>query len=278
MILNHETYQINGKVVFQRVCFQPPFKPSVTYDQEACFIYSLSGNGKLYGGLEQDQVFSSESMLMKCGSFLNHWKSAERDQPCEIIAIHVTPEILQTIYQDEIPAFLRQSASSSHMVFHKIPQQKVIDEYIKGLVFYFDHPSLIDEALICLKIKELILLLHHINHPELKALLGALFDPVELTFKSIVNAHLYEDLEVKDLASLTNDSLSTFKRKFKKIFQDTPARYITEKKLEKAAQLLRSTDLRVTDICYDCGFRDVSSFSKSFSRKFQLAPSLYRNA
>ncbi|MEM6723703.1 MAG: AraC family transcriptional regulator, partial [Bacteroidota bacterium] len=102
--------------------------------------------------------------------------------------------------------------------------------------------------------------------------------PIELSFKSIIQAHLYRDLEVKDFASLTNDSMSTFKRKFKKIFQDTPARYIAEKKLEKAASLLRSTDLRIKDICYDCGFRDVSTFSKSFSRKYDLSPSAYRNA
>ncbi|MEM8908301.1 MAG: AraC family transcriptional regulator [Bacteroidota bacterium] len=277
MILKYEDYKLNGVSVFERVAFSPPFKPSVTYEQEACFIYSISGNGMLYGGLEKDTVQSKESVLMKCGSFLNHWKSADRGQPCEIITIHITPDILNTIYENKIPDFLTKSTGRSDKIFKKIPRKTIVDEYIKGLVFYFDNPFLINEELIILKLKELILLLHNANYDDLSALLSALFSPLQLTFKSIVQAHLFEELEIKDFAALTNTSLSTFKRKFKQIFNDTPAQYITNKRLEKAAQLLKLTDHRITDICFDCGFNDLSTFSKSFSKKYQLPPSEYRN-
>ena len=119
MILKYEHYQLNNKSVFERVTFSPPFKPSVTYVDEACFVYSISGNGKLFGGIESEKVSSNESILMKCGSFLNHWMSAKADLPCEIIAIHITPDILETIYENKIPEFLTQPPKYSNKVFQK---------------------------------------------------------------------------------------------------------------------------------------------------------------
>ena len=278
MILKYEAYELKGTTVFERVEFKAPFKPSVTYEQEACFIYSLEGDGMLYGGLEQENVQSNESILMKCGSFLNHWKSSKRNKPCEVIAIHFTPEVLGFIYEHKIPEFLNDKRVKSNKIFTRVPHEKIIDEYIKGLVFYFDNPTLINDDLIVLKIKELILLLYNINHTGIRELMASLFDPVLLSFKSIIQAQLFEDLEIKDYAALTSMSLSTFKRRFKQVFNDTPARYIINKRLEKAAGLLKFTDKRVTDVCFECGFSSLSTFSRSFSKKYQVVPSDYKQS
>ncbi len=277
MILSYIDYKLDNVSVFERVIFRPPFKPSVTYDQEACFIYSISGNGLLFGGIEKEKVLSSESILMKCGSFLNHWNSADKGKECEIIAIHITPDILNIIYENKIPSFLCSNKKVSNKIFQKIPHYSIIDEYIKGLLFYFDHSYLIDENLIILKLKELILLLYNINYKDLREMLHSLFKPSELSFKSIVQTHLFEGLEIKELAALTNTSISTFKRKFKQIFNDTPANYISNQRLEKAARLLKLSDQQITSICFECGFNDLSSFSKAFSKKYLVSPSVYRN-
>ena len=193
MILKYEDYKLNDKSVFERVTFSPPFKPSVTYENEACFIYSLSGSGMLYGGVKKQQINSRESFLMKCGSFLNHWQSSDEGCPSEIIAIHITPDILTKIYADKIPSFLASSNRYPKDVFQKISQHRIIDEFIKGLVFYFDNPVLINEELLVLKLKELILLLYNVNYQGTRELLASLFNPVELTFKSIIQAQLFEN-------------------------------------------------------------------------------------
>ncbi|MEM9001638.1 MAG: AraC family transcriptional regulator [Bacteroidota bacterium] len=277
MILNYEKHTLNSFPVFERVLFAPPFKPNVTYDKEACFIYSLSGNGISYGGLNRDKIFAGESLLMKCGSFVNHWQNTKHNAPCEIIVIHVTPDLLNSIYKDSLPDFLSPTNRASSKIFQRLPKNLVIDEFIKGLLFYFDHPELINEELIKLKIKELILLLYSIDHENIRALLQSLFTPVNLTFRAIIEAHIYEELEIKDYAALTNTSLSTFKRKFKQTFQQTPAAFLIGKRLEKAAELLKKTDRRITEICFDCGFKDLSTFSRSFAKRYSMSPSAFRN-
>ncbi|MEM9076862.1 MAG: AraC family transcriptional regulator [Bacteroidota bacterium] len=277
MIIKYEEYKLNDKSVFERVVFQPPFKPSVTYENEACFIYSKNGNGLSYGGLEKDNVVSKESILMKCGSFINHWQSADNGEPCEIIAIHFTPDIIKYVYQNETPSFLiADIENSSQKIFQVIPHSTIIDEYIKGMNFYFDNPPLINEELLILKIKELLLLLYNTNYSSIRDLLKSLFTPVELHFKSIINAHLFDDLSSQDLAALTNTSLTTFKRKFKEIFGESPVKYIQNKRLEKATELLKATHIQITDICYDCGFNSLSSFTRAFTKKYSKSPSKYR--
>ncbi|MEM9339919.1 MAG: AraC family transcriptional regulator, partial [Bacteroidota bacterium] len=194
----------------------------------------------------------------------------------EIIAIHVTPKILYQIYDNGLPDFLKSEGKRSSKILQNIPGQVVIDEFIKGLVFYFDNPELINEELIRLKTKELILLLYNINYENIRVLLQSLFTPVNLTFRSIVEAHLYEELEIADYAALTSSSVSTFKRKFKQTFNQTPSRFIIDKRLERASQLLKKTNLRITEICFDCGFKDLSTFSRSFTKKFGTSPSGFR--
>jgi AraC-like DNA-binding protein len=75
---------------------------------------------------------------------------------------------------------------------------------------------------------------------------------------------------------MTNLSLSSFKREFKKNYNDSPANYIRNKKLEKAADLLLISEERITDIAFDCGFNDLANFSTLFHDKFNCTPSAYR--
>jgi AraC-like DNA-binding protein len=91
-----------------------------------------------------------------------------------------------------------------------------------------------------------------------------------------VEAHLYSSISIVELARLTGRSLSTFKRDFETQFNDTPANFIKEKKLEKALELIQSTELSVSEICYEVGFQDTSHFTKTFKQKYNQSPSEYR--
>lgn len=64
MILKYENYELDDSIVFERVAFSAPFKPSVTYTDEACFVYSLSGEGVSYGGLATDAISQGEGILI----------------------------------------------------------------------------------------------------------------------------------------------------------------------------------------------------------------------
>ena len=72
-------------------------------------------------------------------------------------------------------------------------------------------------------------------------------------------------------------SLSTFKRNFKSVFNESPGRWITDKRITLASQFLNASDKTVSEIAYDCGFEDPSHFIKVFKKHVNVTPLVYRN-
>lgn len=85
------------------------------------------------------------------------------------------------------------------------------------------------------------------------------------------------NLKIEEFASLSNKSLSTFKREFKDIFNTTPSRWLKSKRLEFAKNLLLKTDLNINQICYDSGFINASHFIKSFKDKYKIPPHQFKS-
>ncbi len=61
-------------------------------------------------------------------------------------------------------------------------------------------------------------------------------------------------------------------RCLKKYYGTTPSEYINELRLSYAANLLASSNLNATDVCYECGFQNISWFYSEFSRKYGTTP------
>jgi len=97
-----------------------------------------------------------------------------------------------------------------------------------------------------------------------------------LRAKDLADARYFERLEVDDLASAAGLSRAHFSREFRRVFGETPHRYLLTRRLERAAALLRNTDRTVADICITVGLRSIGSFTTSFGRAFGMSPTTYR--
>lgn len=91
-----------------------------------------------------------------------------------------------------------------------------------------------------------------------------------------INEHLCETIRVSALADIAGMSESAFARFFRTRANRTVGQYITDVRLSRAAHALATTEKSVSEICYDCGFVNVSHFSKCFRRVKKLTPSEYR--
>ena len=67
-----------------------------------------------------------------------------------------------------------------------------------------------------------------------------------------------------------------FIRQFQALFGETPHQYRIRARLERAKDLLESSDYSVTDVCMEVGFSSLGSFSDLFARRVGMAPSVYR--
>ncbi|WP_298861855.1 AraC family transcriptional regulator [uncultured Gimesia sp.] len=88
--------------------------------------------------------------------------------------------------------------------------------------------------------------------------------------------HYQERIQVSDLADLIYLSVSQFDRKFKKLYQITPQKYILRVRINAACQSLIRTEKRISEIALESGFYDQSYFTKQFVNVMDVSPSEYR--
>ena len=102
------------------------------------------------------------------------------------------------------------------------------------------------------------------------------------TYIRIVNAKLFIDENYQEPIDLDVVSKKAFfsrfhfHRLFTKIYKKTPHQYITQKRINKAKELL-SNNKAVTEVCNEVGFESIGSFSILFKKEIGFAPTYYRN-
>lgn len=85
-----------------------------------------------------------------------------------------------------------------------------------------------------------------------------------------------EPLDLDAVAAHAGYSRYHFVRAFKAVYGQTPGRYLSHRRIERAEDLLRSANVTVTEICTLVGFSSLGTFSKRFKEQTGLTPSAYR--
>lgn len=279
MVIDYKKFELFGKSFIQKVVLKPPFEFAFPVAEQACFLYMLEGEMQYQSQAQDDQIYipANHSLLLNCINSGKQIHETNANSKGEIVIVTFHPDILKKIYERELPLIFQQSNKVTNQSRGKINNDFLIQKYIEGLLFYFENPSLVNDEILILKLKEIILLLSQTQNAEtIQVILSQIISPANYSFKQIIEANLFLQVSVEELAEKINLSLSSFKREFKKLYNDSPANYIKIKRLERAAELLLISDERITDIAFNCGFNDLANFTKSFHDKYNTTPTNYR--
>ena len=85
-----------------------------------------------------------------------------------------------------------------------------------------------------------------------------------LRAKDRMDAASHEEWPVRRLARVSGVSEAHFARSFKQAFGVPPHRYLLTRRIERATALLRDTDLSITEIAFDTGWRSLGTFGRTF--------------
>lgn len=94
--------------------------------------------------------------------------------------------------------------------------------------------------------------------------------------RDLADRRYAEALDLATLASAAGVSKYHFARCFAKTFGETPMRYLTKRRVERAQDLLRSANLTVTEISEMVGYRSLGSFTSRFTAEVGVSPTEYR--
>ncbi len=89
-------------------------------------------------------------------------------------------------------------------------------------------------------------------------------------------ANLGEKLTIGDLARKFRIAPTSFKECFREIYGESVHAYLLNRRMERAAELLRTTQLPVFQIAESVGYSSASQFGVEFKRRYSLSPLSYR--
>ena len=94
--------------------------------------------------------------------------------------------------------------------------------------------------------------------------------------RDLIDRGYAEDLDLDTLAAAAGLSRYHFLRSFRGAYGCTPGQHLTRRRIERAQDLLRATNLTVTEVCHLVGYASLGSFSSRFSRLVGTSPSAYQ--
>lgn len=149
--------------------------------------------------------------------------------------------------------------------------------FFQSMRTYFSGREKPSEPLLRLKLKELVLsVLTSGRNPALAAYFRRIGETDAPSVAGIMEANFRYNLSLEEYAKLCHRSLSSFKREFQAHFQESPGKWLLQKRLDHAAALLRGSRMNVTEVVFESGFEDVSHFSRVFKGRFGVPPASFR--
>lgn len=138
-----------------------------------------------------------------------------------------------------------------------------------------------DESERFIQLLQILNLIAKSNEYNLLASLGYRNESVKNTHRinivlDYIVQHYQEDLNLDKIAGLINMNKNAFCRFFKKGTRKSLFQVINEVRIGKAKQLLTETDMNVLQICFACGFNNISNFNKAFKKSMNVSPLIYR--
>lgn len=174
---------------------------------------------------------------------------------------------------DSLHGSKKKSRRTEQQSFVSIRKNPFIRHYIASLDLLLKSGRPVSDAMMRLKLEELLLHLAEYDPEALRSFQPSKqnsFDDLEI--RKAAEANIVSNITVEELAFLCNMSLSTFKRRFTKIYKTSPNRWLLQQRMKRAAKLLLHFREKPGEVYHKVGYENHSSFSQSFRQAYGMSP------
>jgi AraC-like DNA-binding protein len=242
------------------------FKTEVVFDHHM-LVWFISGETKIIQA-DRSYVFKAGDIFLIPRNLLATIIHYPVDGlPNKSVVMHLTTERLRAFY-NQIPLEPKVSATQKIKSFNKHP---LLESCLASLIPYFDVQEKFPENIASLKITEAISVLRTIDK-NIDTILANFEEPHKIDLADFMEKNFMFNMPLEKFGYLTGRSLTTFKRDFHKIFNITPQRWLTQKRLALAHYQLAEKKRKPIEVYLEIGFENLSHFSSAFKKQFGLTP------
>ena len=217
---------------------------------------------------------TGELMILSKGSYLIHQALPENGL-FKSIVLYFRNEFLA----DFFIKYGKPTEKGKHTdktSFLKYKQDAFIKNYIHSLQVLMQSPKIYSPEFKALKAEELLVYLLHHDPGKLWSLSVMAKDNEEMTVRKVAESKIGTPITVEELAFLCNTSLSSFKRRFIKIYGLPPQKWMVQQKMKMAVALLKHPDERPGSVFERVGYENHSSFTKAFKYQYGITPKAFQ--
>jgi AraC family transcriptional regulator, exoenzyme S synthesis regulatory protein ExsA len=217
---------------------------------------------------------AGELMVLARGSYLIHQALPEKGL-FKSIVIYFTNEFLAKFFI-KYSSLAKEKKHTAQTPFLKYEQDIFIKNYILSLQALMQSPQVYSPEFKELKTEELLLYLLQHDSVKLQSLSVMAKDNEDMAIRKVVESTIETPITVNELAFLCNTSLSSFKRRFIKIYGLPPQKWMVQQKMQMAAGLLKHPGERSGSVFEKVGYENHSSFTKAFKQQYGITPTAFQ--
>ncbi len=250
-----------------RSCYIGPEISPEQFIPEHFFLYIAKGLIHGYDGNKKQTLQAGEYCLVIKNRLASYNKEKVNNEFEKVVIVF--DEVFLKKFQEKYKATATDFKTSK--AFLQLEKSGLVPNFIHSLLPYYNHSGKIDKAFADVKREELLIILLQ-NQPDLA---GIFFDygiPEKINLEAFMNRNFKFNVSIQRFAYLTGRSLSAFKRDFKQTFNETPNRWLIQKRLQEAHFLIDKKKQKPSEIYLELGFEDLSHFSFAFKKQFGLSP------
>jgi len=248
-------------------CYEDKLFKSDLIFEDHMLVWFISGETKI---IQAESTFSFKAgdiFLIPRNELATIINYPKNGLPHKTVVMHLSAERLKKFYEktehsNKIP---------SQQKIYRFSNHPLLESCLASLIPYFEVESEFPESLATLKIEEALNILRLID-PSVDSVLANFDVPGKIDLVDFMQRNFMFNMSLKKLGYLTGRSLSTFNRDFKKLFNTTPQKWLTDKRLELAYYQLAEKKKKPTEIYLEVGFEDLSHFSFIFKKKYGVSP------
>ena len=252
-------------------CYIGPEISPEQFIPEHFFLYLIEGNMTAYDGTREYRIQARDSGIARRNHLAKYNKQKVNEQFEKVVVIF-DQDFLRS-FKEKNPYTAGRPYTDDALI--KLGKNPLVERFVQSLALYLNENGNIQQDFLDVKRTELLLILLKQN-PELAGIFFDFGQPEKLDLEAFMIKHYKFNISIERFAYLTGRSLSAFKRDFAKTFNDTPSRWLVQKRLNEAHFLIQKKGRMPSDVYLELGFEDLSHFSFAFKKAFGRTPTQVR--
>jgi AraC-like DNA-binding protein len=261
-------------IAFQSV--ENRIKNKITLGQYL-FSFLLEGEKRVYYAEKQAMIDNSQFLLLSSGNCITSERSVSDNAIYKSVMLSFAPNVLTNFFLKYPHVYRDRRGKNTTEPFLVFDKDDFLQNFLHSLCLILEGGKLPSRDMKQLKFDELLLYMAE-RYPQQLIGLRAVVqeDQEDSIIRKSAETNINNNVTVEELAFLCNMSLSTYKRKFGKIYGTTPIRWFLQKRMELAATMLLVKGEKPSEIYHKVGYENHSSFTQSFKQVYGVTPSEYQ--